>query len=1489
VAITRRVTTARRRKGITLINVQQSEGLGLDVGSTNVKACCVRRGVLVWSEVRAHDGDPTGTALAILRDRHVPTGTPTLVTGQEGRRQFRLDSIIAPVALERALEVLGLRVGAVVSVGGEDLVIYTLAGGGRIVNTYAGNKCASGTGEFFAQQLKRMDLGLEVVDRPEVASANVCRLSARCSVFMKSDCTHKLNKGEADKHDIVLSLAHLMGRKVLEFLGKAKVTSGRVALVGGATRNPHLVRFVREGLTAVEFVVPPEAPFIEALGAAHLAAARGTPLPALDALIRAGELAYARGESLANAAELVTFAESRRGALREGRSYVLGVDGGSTTTKVAIVDPDTLEIVASHYGRTLGDPVAALRHCLEVVRGQVRDALGEGATVPIHLCATTGSSRELLGVFCETPAIYNEIIAHTAGTTYFDPEIDTIFEIGGQDAKYVHLRNHVPVDYAMNEACSAGTGSFLEESAAGDLDIQRAEEIGPIALQARTPLRFGEHCSAFINSDIRKAIQQGASRADIVAGLVLSIVANYLNRVVGNRRIGDHIVLQGGVAKNPAVPLAFAALLKKRIVIPPDPELMGCFGVARMAAQKLEAGDLQRGSWSLDELIERRVAYGKVTRCKSCDNECPIQVLEVSGRKYPFGGRCNKYANQRKRKPDATEVVDYTETRRQLYFEKYAPPRRERSRRRITVGVPEALSVHTLWPAYSTFFDALGCEAQLVSKIDEEGVASCESTFCYPAEIAHGVMQTLRKSDVRWWFLPHFKAMPSMQEDAHACLCPIMQGLPYYLRTALGLDDRNILRPVLDLGAGLEAAAEEMAGVAERLGFTRADGRRAWARAVARQLACFREGRRIGRRVLEEARTASRPVIVLCGRPYNAFTPMANMGIPRKFLTRGYTVLPFDFLPVDDEEITDNMYWYYGQQDLKAAVQVKAHPNLFACFVTNFSCAPDSFLLHYLRWISNTKPFLVLELDSHTADAGVDTRIEAFLDIIEGYRRVKVGEEPMMVERDWDVRFQGQAAHVVHRPTGERMGFTDPRVQIVFPSMGALATELVTAAGRSAGIDVIALPPADVHTAARARAVASGKECIPALLVLGAFLEYFAKHPADPDRVYLMFMPLTTGPCRTGQYAIFYQSLFQELGYKNVVMLSLNSDNSYSELGTGFNRRTWVAITVADYMRDAHDTLRALACDWDAAKLEHDRIGREMVAEAEKSSEALMARLPEWAERLRRLPLKKPLGAARRVLVVGEIFVRRDDYSVETLIRHLAERDIVAKITSLSEWVHYLDWDQERRLRKKLDRLPLHRRLLAPELRTLAWLQVEKWWKHRQEHRIVAGLRASGLVPESPHGMERIMALSPKYTTPELESEASLSPCVAQVAIDEGYDGVAIIAPFACLPGRLIESITVPWARARGIPVIAIENDGNPYPPNVVSRLEIFAHNVDRGMHQPARASEPALPASVLPPGAEAVPANGGTHPAQPLTAPPGGHSPLLQPRPDPPPTTASE
>ncbi|HSD26631.1 MAG TPA: acyl-CoA dehydratase activase, partial [Vicinamibacteria bacterium] len=1001
--------------------------LGVDVGSVNVKACGLA-GHAVRHAVVPHEGDVEAAlaeALAALR-LDAAAGPPALATGGAGRRRIDVSDVIAPRAVEAALEALALRPRAVVSLGGEDLVVYTLDGTGRVQTSHAGNKCASGTGEFFRQQLGRMDLDLASLDAV-TDGARVLRLSSRCSVFMKSDCTHRLNKGEATKGDIALSLSRVMADKVGEFLVKARVREGQVVLVGGVTQNRPLVRFLAESWPQVELVVPAEARFFEAFGAAHLARALGRPLPPRGRRLRTVAAPAATPFApLATATARVRCFPSRRGSLRPEGEYVLGVDGGSTTTKVALVDAETLEIAAAYYGRTHGDPVAALKRCLAELRAQVGDVRPR-----ITLAATTGSSRELLGVFLETNGVYNEIIAHAAGTTYFEPDVDTLFEIGGQDAKYVLLNNGVPIDYAMNEACSAGTGSFLEESAAGDLRVERAEDIGEVALQATAPVKFGEHCSAFINSDIRKAIQAGAPRADIVAGLVFSIVANYLNRVVGNRPVGERIALQGGVAKNPAVPLAFAQLVGKPVTVPPDPELMGCFGVARVALQKHREGLLAKGDYDLGALTAKEIVCEGEFNCQACDNRCPIRNLAVDGRRYPFGGRCSKFTGARRQKRREERAgVDHVAWRTEEVFTRHVPAAQSlEARSDRVVGVPLALSVHSLWPFYSGFFHELGVRAVLSERVVPEGVHRQESSYCFPVEIAHGTIQDLIERGADFLFLPHFRDMPSLEAGkVHACACPLTQGLPFLARQAFGVD-ANVLRPVVSFKQGWPACRPEFERVAERLGLTSAEGGRAFDRAIERYRGFLDGYRRRGREVLAEMRDRPDHLYVgLFGRPYNAFTRDANMGIPRKFTSRGVSVVPFDMIYDEKAPIFPNMYWHYGQQDMKAVARVRETDNLFLAWISNFSCAPDSFMLHYLRWMMGEKPYLVLEIDSHTADAGLDTRIEAFLDIVDSFRREAPPARRPRAGRRYRVDGTSRPPQVVDARTRERFPLRDPRV-----------------------------------------------------------------------------------------------------------------------------------------------------------------------------------------------------------------------------------------------------------------------------------------------------------------------------------------------------------------------------------------------------------------------------------------------------------------------------
>lgn len=1406
--------------------------LGINIGSSSVKVTMLQGHQILWSDVVAHEGNFQQTLLHILERKELPKNLKTLVTGTEGRFLIDAANVIEALCIEEALKTLDRGVNAYVSLGGEDLVVYTVDGDQRIVNSFSGNKCASGTGEFFKQQLARMDMTLEDIDAiPPESEAK--KLSTRCSVFMKSDCTHKLNKREATKGDIVVSLSEIMTLKVGDFLTRARISSGRVMLAGGVTANKFFVRSLNAHFPRIEFIITEQSPYMEAYGAALLAQRIGSVLPRLENLIRGNQVRFERYGRLAGAEGMVTYIPARRGKVKAGGEYILGVDGGSTTTKACLIDMETKEITAAFYGRTHGDPVKALKNCLVEIQSQVRGEIGD-EKIRVTLASTTGSSREILGVFLETPAIYNEIIAHAVGTTFYNPDIDTIFEIGGQDAKYAYLKNMVPIDYAMNEACSAGTGSFLEESASGDLNIKHAWEIGEIALRAPAPLKFGEHCSAFINSDIRKAIQQGASREDITAGIVTSIVSNYLNRVVGNRTIGNTVVLQGGVAKNKAVPPAFAMLLNKKIIIPPEPELMGCFGVGLLALQKLDEGLLTKSEFDLDLILKTEITYERTFKCGACDNYCPINVLNVNGNRYMFGGRCDKYANIRKKRVfDEGKVRDYVKLRGDLLFKECAPdPASLKLRREMVVGIPGAFSVHTLYPLYSWFFHELGVRTVLSTTISREGTVRVESAYCFPAEIAHGVVQDIADHEVDFIFVPHFKTMPSYETDVHATICPITQALPYYIKKAFPeIPPEKFLSPIIHFKYGSASVRGEFIKIARHLGFSETEGRRAFQAALGKQQEYFQKASALGREALQEARGSKRPVIAVLGRPYNAFTPEANMGIPRKFTSRGYTVVPFDILPYEGKEIFPNMYWYYGQQDMKATRLIKEEDNIFLTWITNFSCAPDSFMLHYLKWMMGIKPFLILELDSHSADAGIDTRVEAFLDIIDGYRSkiTKTGEE----RYDNGLRFIANGNDlfsIKNENTGEIIPVkNNPKVRLLLSNMGRLSAELVAASLRSEQIDAEAMPVPDSRVLQLARDNASGKECVPALLVLGSALAFFSSDRYRKDEIYLLFVPMTTGPCRTGQYYVFYRNLFRDLRLENVLVVILNSDNSYNGFGPDFSRKIWWSLTTADYMKDIETSLRACASDPAAAMKHYDETWRKLIKVAETDIRQVIPVLREIASEVKAIPLREGISSRPRVLIVGEIYVRRDDFAVDEIIGNLSQKGIIGKVTGITEWIYYCDFLREYEIREKLGRVPLVFRLFSRHFRDFLVYKVEQWWKHGVENRIKETLGLSGLCPDHPHDMYRIMGNSrTHFVDYALDSEISVSSGSAASAMLDGYSGVINISPFTCLIGRVIEGVITPWFRERGFPVLSVEIDGNLFPPGVINKLDIFMLNVLR-------------------------------------------------------------
>jgi predicted CoA-substrate-specific enzyme activase len=1395
---------------------------------------------IVGSWRLAHEGNPKETLLNALAQVKIEEIDRIACTGRKFRELINLSTIAEPVAVEvayRFLKPAGVNCPAIVSAGGETFMVYVLNRAGQIVNVLTGNRCASGTGEFFVQQLRRLNISLnEAADWPVTESPY--QVSGRCSVFCKSDCTHATNQGIA-KSRVAAGLCQMMADRVTSLL--TKVPRRHIMLTGGTVHNQMMREYL--GREIEDIIVPDAADCFEALGAALWALKNETtPFPGKAALFNANRTSFATLPPLRQFKDRVTFNTLTRGEIRVGDTCILGLDVGSTTTKAVLMRESDDAILSSVYLRTNGDPVGAARSCYADLLAQVSEkvTVAQIAIIGLGVC---GSGRQIAGLHALTDGVINEIIAHAAAAVYFDPQVDTLFEIGGQDAKYTHITNGVPSDYAMNEACSAGTGSFLEESAFETLGIAMAE-IESIALAGNSPPNFNDQCAAFIASDIKTAIHEGIGRTDIVAGLVYSICMNYTNRVKGNRPVGRKIFMQGGVCYNKAVPLAMAALVGKPIVVPPEPGLMGAFGVALEVKNRIRNGSMQAGCFDLKTLADRSVTYGKSFTCnggrEKCDRRCTIAVVSLAGKRYPFGGACNRYYNMRHQIHRANESVNLVRARQHLVFAEIdscaKPPGQ-------TIALNRSFMVNTYYPFYAAFFNELGLSVMLPDTASREGIDRRGSAFCYPGELAHGFFHTLLAETPTpdFIFLPHFKSFPSGNGDSSSQVCPFVQGETYYLKTAFRNDiekleqqGMRILSPVLDMAKGLDAANSEMLKVAATLGRSRHHGQLAFQKALAAQQRFHSELKALGRRLLSDLEaTPGKSAVVLFGRAYNAFAPEAHMSIPDKFASRGIPVIPFDALPFEAEPAKRHMYWGTGRQLLQAARLVWKHPQLFGVYVTNFSCGPDSFLIGYFREIMGQKPALTLELDSHTADAGLETRVEAFLDIVAAYshKPVAPAENTQTVKWVEPTFFFGNGVPMVMTASGEKLSCLNPRVTLLIPSMGQLATQALAAAFRGSGFNAVAHPPADEAVLKLGRANTTCKECLPLILTTGSLLNYI-RNQKRSDEVLLYFMATASGPCRFGQYYVFMEDLIRREKISNVAMFSLTAENGYMGLKNGSELRGWWAIIISDVMEDIRAMLLAAAEKTEFATAKFEEIWQNLLLWLEKGKwEDIQTALFEAARQLKQIPLKKAPAEVPLIGLVGEIFVRRDGLSRQWLTEHLAEKGFAAVCSPIAEWLHYCDYLFHHDL---VDNPPNAIQKIRSRFR--------RHFKTRFERRIKSILSESGLIQAHPIRLDPIINAARPYLSANLTGEAVLTVGSSLADVAERFCGIISIGPFGCMPSRLSEAIlseimTVTdklslvsgnghlravLSNVEDLPFLAVESDGSPFPHQITAKLEAF-------------------------------------------------------------------
>jgi predicted CoA-substrate-specific enzyme activase len=994
--------------------------VGIDAGSVSINCVLINHDLEIVHEFpyRRHFGKVEEETDLIIKEIRRDFGEENILsfafTGNHG--QNLSDKLGAFYEFETISQVLGVLfvqpdARTIISMGGQDTALFQIRHfeqGWELEYFSTNGPCASGTGSFVDQQAERLATSLyerkqESPNRIDATLADFIRLglqsrkpanvACRCTVFTKSDMIHLQNKGER-LEDIIYGLHLGNAMNYISTMVSTRVLEEPIVFVGGVSLNALQVKAFQTYFPGL--LVPSFSTSTGAIGVA-LKARESHRQDRIDPETR-GPIAVRRELALPAAPRLslhkTRWADTGKLQKRffaDRTKVYLGIDIGSTTTKYALIDQNR-EIIHKSYVPTQGKPIEVTQRLLK----QIAEELGR--RIDILGTATTGSGRNVVGDFLNVDLVIDEITAHARGAVEIDPTVDTIFEIGGQDSKYISISDTYPLDFDMNKVCAAGTGSFLHELA-GKYGINIVGEFQEIALSSEKPVKLAERCTVFMESDLVAYHQKGADRKDLIAGLCYAIVHNYLNRVVGKRKIGQRIMFLGGPSLNMGVVAAFENVLDREIQVPLHREVLGAYGAALSVREILLRENRQASTFrGLENAVKDRMAYtSKVCHADpSCHNECKLKIYDFDGRRSVWGGECGRYDVIRIK---GSKKENTFETRREIWqtymegvCEELTDSPLLEVEGRPTVGMIRALyGIHTsvLW---SHFFDRLGYRLVLTpptnQRISKAGIESMVAETCYPVKVAHGHAKEL-EGKTRYHFMPTLVDMPTTEPTEMGYYCPLVQSISFMVRAALNLNKEALLDPTIHLKHEPDILAQELfEQMRTKLPLRKKDVKQALRYALERHHRFLDELHQRGRTILETL-NPEEPVVVVTGRPYNLYDERLNLRLGQNLAKIGLAALPMDFMDVSSMDLSEfpAMYWGSGAQILRTAKLIRQRPNLFGLHLTNFSCGADSFIEHFYKYLMGTKPSLILELDEHSAVAGVMTRIEAFRNVIENVMR----------------------------------------------------------------------------------------------------------------------------------------------------------------------------------------------------------------------------------------------------------------------------------------------------------------------------------------------------------------------------------------------------------------------------------------------------------------------------------------------------------------------
>ncbi|MCI8662770.1 MAG: 2-hydroxyacyl-CoA dehydratase [Hungatella sp.] len=1252
--------------------------LGIDIGSTTVKIAVTDGGTdILFADYERHYANIQETLASLLKRAHEKLGSLMLspiITGSGGltlSAHLNVPFVQEVVAVAAALQAEAPQTDVAIELGGEDAKIIYFSGG---IDQRMNGICAGGTGSFIDQMASLLQTDASGLNEYAKNYRMIYPIAARCGVFAKSDIQPLINEG-ATREDLAASIFQAVVNQTISGLACGKPIRGNVAFLGGPLHFlPELRRaFIRTlNLSGEQIIAPDHSHLFAAIGAAMnskeesqvslddmiLTLTQGIKM---DFEVKRMEPLFADREDYDRFTERHNHHTVGKSPLSsyKGRCF-LGIDAGSTTTKVALVGEDG-SLLYHFYSNNNGSPLATAIRSVREIRALLP------ASAHIAWSCSTGYGEALLKAALMLDEGEVETISHYYAAAFFDPQVDCILDIGGQDMKCIKIRDNTVDSVQLNEACSSGCGSFIE-TFAKSLNYS-VEDFAKEALFARNPTDLGTRCTVFMNSNVKQAQKEGASVADISAGLAYSVIKNALYKVIkitGPADLGSHVVVQGGTFYNDAVLRSFEKISGCEAIRPDIAGIMGAFGAALIARERYEEGR-KTSMLPLDKIIGLKYDTS-MARCKGCTNRCVLTVNRFEGgRQFISGNRCERGLGREKIKKEIPNLFDY-KYHRMFDYESLTPDVAPRG----TIGIPRVLNFYENYPFWAVFFRELGFRVvlspQSTRKIYELGIESIPSeSECYPAKIAHGHVSWLIAQGIKTIFYPCIPYERKEEPGAgNHYNCPMVTSYAENIKNNVEeLKEQHVrfLNPFMAFTSEEILAGQLVPEFSREFSIPERDIRSAAHKGWLELMQARRDLQKKGEETVAWLKENNRHGIVLAGRPYH-IDPEIHHGIPEMITSYGMAVLTEDsvsHLGQVERPLIVTDQWVYHSRLYAAASYVKTSDNLDLIQLNSFGCGLDAVTTDQVHDILSAagKIYTVLKIDEVNNLGAARIRVRSLIAALKV--RDKNHFERKMISSAYN-----------------RVLFTKEMKKtytLLCPQMSPIHFDLLEPAIRSFGYQIEILKNNDRSAIDVGLQYVNNDACYPSLIVIGQVMEALLSGKYDLDHTAVL-MSQTGGGCRASNYIGFVRRALEKAGMAQIPVISINANGM--ETNPGFQItiplliKCMQAVVYGDiFMRVVYAT-RPYEKEPGAANRLHRAWKKKCIVSLSKRSPSMMEfyrnikGIIRDFDNLPRVDVKKP-----RVGIVGEILVKFSPLANNHIVELLESEGAEAVMPDLMDFLLY--------------------------------------------------------------------------------------------------------------------------------------------------------------------------------------------------------------------------